>query len=75
MKAILEFNLPNDKAEYKAATQGMDWALAMWDLSQYIRGCLKYGHSYKDADAAFEAVREKILEICETHKVNLNDME
>ena len=27
MKAILEFNLPEDKEEYDTASKGMDWAL------------------------------------------------
>ena len=31
MKAILEFELPDDKKNFDAAAKGMDWALLVWD--------------------------------------------
>ena len=42
MKAILEFELPEDKEEFDAASKGMDWAILAWDIDQYIRNRLKY---------------------------------
>ena len=42
MKAILEFILPDDKAEFDTATKAMDWAILAWDIDQYIRNRLKY---------------------------------
>ena len=42
MKAILEFILPDDKAEFDTATKAMDWAILAWDIEQYIRNRLKY---------------------------------
>lgn len=32
MKAILEFDLPDDSEEFRAAATGMDWALLVWKL-------------------------------------------
>ena len=32
MKAILEFELPEDKEEFDAASKGMDWAIVAWDM-------------------------------------------
>ena len=43
MKAILEFELPEDKEEFDAASKGMDWAIVAWDLDQLLRNKLKYG--------------------------------
>ena len=43
MKAILEFNLPEDKEEFDAASKGMDWAIIAWDMDQLLRNKLKYG--------------------------------
>ena len=33
MKAILEFNLPDDKAELERANQSLQMALALWHIS------------------------------------------
>ena len=42
MKAILEYNLPEDKEEFDVASKGMDWALLAWDIDQFIRNKIKY---------------------------------
>ena len=42
MKAILKFELPDDKVEFDAASKAMDWAILAWDIEQYIRNRLKY---------------------------------
>ena len=42
MKAILEFELPDDKVEFDTASKAMDWAILAWDMEQYIRNRLKY---------------------------------
>ena len=42
MKAILEFELPDDKTEFDTASKAMDWAILAWDIEQYIRNRLKY---------------------------------
>ena len=49
MKAILEFELPDDKTEFDTASKAMDWAILAWDMEQYIRNRLKYE---KDLDAS-----------------------
>ena len=42
MKAILEFNLPENEEQFNAANKGMDWALLTWDIDQLLRNKLKY---------------------------------
>jgi hypothetical protein len=54
MKAILEFILPDDKAEFDTATKAMDWAILAWDLDQYIRNRLKYQSEKLDTSSATE---------------------
>ena len=49
MKAILEYNLPEDKEEFDAASKGMDWALVAWDIDQLLRKKLKYEEHTRDA--------------------------
>lgn len=57
MKAILEFNLPEDKEEYDAASKGMDWALVAWDIDDFIRNKIKYE---QDRDGVLQLVRDEL---------------
>ena len=57
MKAILEFNLPEDKEEFDAASKGMDWALLAWDIDQFMRNKIKYD---QDRDGILQLVRDRL---------------
>lgn len=58
MKAILEFNLPEDRDEFTLAKDGHGWYCACLDLDNWLRGKLKHGHEFKTADEALEACRK-----------------
>lgn len=60
MKAIFEFNLPEETAEFNAANNGSKMASAMRDIQQHIRSALKYQENSVDVVNALEAVRELI---------------
>ena len=51
MKAILQFTLPAEEAEFKAAQQGRDAKLALWQIDQRLREILKYGTPTKEEQA------------------------
>ena len=57
MKAILEFNLPEDKEEFEVTSRGMDWALLAWDIDQFIRNKVKYE---QDRDGVLQLVRNEL---------------
>ena len=57
MKAILEFNLPEDKEEHDAASRGMEWALLVWHIDQFIRNKIKYE---QDRDGILQLVRNEL---------------
>ena len=57
MKAILEFNLPEDKEEHDVASRGMDWALLVLDIDQFIRNKIKYE---QDKDGILQLVRDRL---------------
>ena len=42
MKAILEFNLPEDQPEFNTAIKGSDWKHVCWQMDQYLRKRVKY---------------------------------
>ena len=57
MKAILEFELPEDREEYVAASRGMEWALLVWHIDQFIRNKIKYE---QDRDGVLQLVRNEL---------------
>ena len=57
MKTILEFNLPEDKEEFDTALKGMDWALLVLDIDQFIRNKIKYE---QDKDGVLQLVRDRL---------------
>ena len=66
MKAILEFNLPEDNEDFDVASRAMSWTLLAWDIDQMIRSLLKYHpDEYKTGEQALEHVREEIYNIME----------
>jgi len=60
MKAILEFDLPEDQEKFDAANRGMDWALVAWETEQLLRKKLKYEEHTRDTRKVLEDLR-KIL--------------
>lgn len=42
-KAVLEFNLPDENAEFRSSLDGPRWQSAMWDLDQELRSKAKHG--------------------------------
>lgn len=48
MKAILEFNLPEDKVDFDLALQGSDWKHVCWEMDQLLRKHLKYDDDLKE---------------------------
>ena len=57
MKAILKFELPEDKEEFEVASQAMDWALLAWHIDDFIRNKIKYE---QDRDGIFQLVRNEL---------------
>ena len=57
MKAILEFNLPEDQEQFNVAVKAMDWALLAWDIDQFIRNKIKYE---QDREGVLQLVRNEL---------------
>jgi len=60
MKATLEFNLPEDTVEHSDAINGTDYKFVLQDMDTTLRDHLKYGHDYKTAGEALEAIRKEL---------------
>ena len=57
MKAILEFELPEDKENFDASAKGMDWALLVWHIDQFIQNKIKYE---QDTHGALQLLRNEL---------------
>ena len=73
MKAILEFNLPEDKREYEMANQASDMVAAIGHFEDRLRSYLKYGHDFKTPEEAIEAIRTLLYEEITIRRINIHD--
>lgn len=72
MKAIFEFNLPEDQKEYEVAQQANKMQSFLWEFSQQLREYEKYGHNFTDANNAVSRIREEFYKILDNYRVNID---
>lgn len=65
MKALLEFDLPEDNWEFQAAINGGKYKNAIWDYDQWLRSEMKYGELDKKIYEAYDTCRKKLRNILE----------
>lgn len=63
MKAILEFNLPEDAEDYKLANSALHLSTIICELDNFLRSKLKYETLTEEQYKCYEAVREKLYEL------------
>lgn len=65
MKAILEFNLPEEKSEFKLASNANDLYCVLWDLDNELRRLLKYNEQKHNDDVliGLEMARNKLNDL------------
>ena len=77
MKAILEFDLPEEQTDFYLATKGKDWWKVCWDMEQWLRQQNKHmpdNKFNKDQDDAYLEVREMLIDIMNENGVNFEDV-
>jgi len=66
MKAILEFNLPEDQPDFDLAVNGAKAQSTLWEFDQWLRAQYKYmsDEEYReDKYETYEKCREQLREI------------
>ena len=58
MKAILEFELPEDKQDFELVNSASKMYCIIWEIDQYLRSEIKY-----NGKEEFEPIREKLYEL------------
>ena len=72
MKALLEFNLPEDEAEFYCAIKGTAMLNVLWELQQELRKLYKYEELNKDEMLIVERMRNFLNDSLNDNDVNLN---
>ena len=71
MKAILEFNLPEEASEFRRATEGAEWYALCEDFDRYLEGLVKYGDNPQKVQKAFEEIRTPWYELINDRNLRL----
>ena len=73
MKITVTFDGDDAKDEALESLNGYKYKLALWDLSQYLRGRLKYEEGLSDDSyEKIEQVKEKLYEILSDYNLTLD---
>ena len=63
MKAILEFDLPEENDDFQAAINGHNYKSAIWDFDQLLRSEIKYKELSNDTYQAYKWCRDELRKI------------
>jgi len=74
MKAIIEFELPEDQDQYEIANNASKMYLALWDIKQLFRSKLKYNPDGLNAEQLeqWESMQDGFYEILNNHDLKLH---
>jgi hypothetical protein len=71
MKAILQFNLPEENHEYLNASQGAQMRSILWNVDQWLRAKLKYEELSDGQYDAFKETREYLRSLLIEENIDL----
>ena len=63
MKALLEFDLPEDNYDFQAAINGNNYKTAIYNFDQLLRSEMKYKELSNETYNAYEWCREELRKI------------
>ena len=74
MKAILEFNLPDDQQDFNLAVNAMKFWDVLYELDQDLRSKTKYAPDDLPQDKydAYQEVRDMLYELMSNNNVSLD---
>jgi len=70
MKAILEFNLPEDNQEFELHTKALKMYSTLWDFDVWLRTEIKYNNQEH-----YEPVRDKLRELMNDNRIDFDMVE
>ena len=75
MKAILEFNLPEDQQEFDLANNAINFWNVLWELDQELRANTKYAPDDMPEEVykTLNQTRDKLHQFLSENSVDFND--
>lgn len=71
MKAILEFNLPDDQEDYELCNKAQDMSYALHELQQHLRNKVKYETDDPDKWEAYDEIYQEFYNIMNKNNIQL----
>lgn len=74
MKAILEFNLPEDNSEFQLAVNAVNWYAVLWDIDKELRSQIKHAPDtmHDEYYKALQHVRNKLNELMSEYNLKFD---
>ena len=72
-RATLSYTLPEEESDFKAALQGRDAKLCLWQFLMYLRNRVKHGELPPEVHDALQAARDELQSMMQEHGVSLDD--
>jgi hypothetical protein len=69
MKAILEFDLPEENSDFQAAINGSNYRSCIWEYDQLLRSEMKYKELSDETYKAYKYCREELRKILEQDNI------
>ena len=73
MKAILEFNLPEDQRSFEIANQSADMYAVICHLAESLRSYRKHGNDFENVNEALDAIHTILYDELNMRGINLHD--
>lgn len=67
MKAILQFEIPEEKDEFTLATRGCDMWVTLFEFDQWLRSQIKYNDRIE-----YQEIRNKLYELLDTYNISFD---
>jgi len=72
MKAILEFNLPEDQDDFETSTNGWKYRSVIDDIDGFLRNKLKYETLTEEQYEAYDKVRTELWNFINEHNITIH---
>lgn len=72
MKAILEFNLPEEQDSFDKAANAWKMWLAISEFDNKLRGWVKYEHNFNNPEEALHETRRLLHELLSEENISLH---
>ena len=71
MKAILKFEIPEEREEFELACNAVKYSIVLSDIDNYLRGKLKHAELTDEQYKVYEDVRVQLWEYIQSEGIQL----